>query len=116
VLSYVLIVAQPSVSDDWQLAGKIWFERRNLNIVRIEAFDSNGKQVSDVRYGGRDTFGNARYPSQILLIRAQNDYQLQIVITKLTLNETIEPDRFILKLLPGSEIVNVGEAPEKPQP
>ena len=113
---YVLIVAQPSGSNDWQLAGKIWFERTNLNIVRIEAFDTNGKQFSDVRYGRRDTFGNARYPSQILLIRAQNDYQLQIVITKLTLNETIEPDRFVLKLLPGSEIVNVGEAPEKPQP
>src|SRR5580704_14211534 len=37
-------------SSDWEIARKIWFDRTNLQIVRMENFASGGKVVSDVHY------------------------------------------------------------------
>jgi outer membrane lipoprotein-sorting protein len=101
---------------DWEIARKIWFDRADLNIVRIEAYDPAGKLNSDVRYSGWDTFGTTRYARQILLLRPANDYQLQLGITKLAVNEPIEADRFELSQPPGTELVRVGGDAREPQP
>ena len=45
-----------------------------------------------------------------------NDYQIQIGITKLTVNEPITADRFELKQPEGTELVQVGEDTREPQP
>jgi hypothetical protein len=79
-----------------------------LTIARIETFESGGKIDSDVRYSGWDTFGTVKFPRQISLARPANDYKLQIGITKLTPNEAISADRFVLEQPPGTELVNVG--------
>lgn len=100
-------------SQDWTIDRKIWFDRTNLELVRGDIYDAGGKAVSIVRFNGWDMFGNMRYPRQILLDRPANDYQLQLMITKLTANEPITPDRFDLPQPPGTELVRVGEdAPE----
>jgi hypothetical protein len=101
---------------NWEIARKIWFDRADLNIVRIEAYDSAGKLTSDVRYTGWDRFGTTRYARQILLLRPANDYQLQLGITKLAVNEPIPTDRFALNQPPGTELVRVGEDNREPQP
>lgn len=98
---------ETSVSD-WEVAKRIWFDRSNLTIARIETFESGGKIDSDVRYSGWDTFGTVKFPRQISLARPANDYKLQIGITKLTPNEAISADRFVLEQPPGTELVNVG--------
>jgi outer membrane lipoprotein-sorting protein len=102
--------------EDWQIARKIWFDRADLNMARIDTFDSGGKTAAIVRYSNWDIFGGVRYPRQILLDRPQNDYQLHIAITKLTANESITPDRFELAQPAGSEIVRVGEGTEEQSP
>jgi outer membrane lipoprotein-sorting protein len=123
---YVLIVARRSVAaagkdktgteGDWALTRKIWFDRKDLSIARIQAYDSEGKLSSDIRYSVWEAFGTAKYPSQIALSRPLNDYQLQIGITKLTLNEAITPDRFELKQPTGTELVQVGEDHQESHP
>jgi outer membrane lipoprotein-sorting protein len=108
--------ATRSGSADWQIDRKIWFGRTDLSIARIDTFQSGGKPVAIARYNGWDMFGSVRYARQILLDRPQNDYQLQLTITKLTANDDITPDRFELPQPPGTELVRVGEAPEDKRP
>jgi len=101
---------------DWEIARKIWFDRADLNIERIEIYDSPGRLSSDIRYTGWDTVGAARYARQILLSRPADDYQLQLGITKLTVNEPIAAGRFELNQPPGTELVRVGEGTREPGP
>ena len=70
---------------------------QDLSIVRIDTFELGRKaRLRSCDTAGWDMFGTGRYPRQISLDRPQNDYQLQITITKLTANEAITPDRFEL--------------------
>jgi hypothetical protein len=103
-----------SGSMDWEIARKIWLNRADLRVTRIENFGPDGGKVaSDVTYGNWQPPGTPTYPWQVAIARPGDDYQLQIVIKKLTLNEPIAADRFVLAQPPGTELVNVGEEAEK---
>jgi outer membrane lipoprotein-sorting protein len=115
---YVLTVvrgANAASPQDWEIASRIWFDRADLSIARIEAYDPGGTLASDVRYSGWDNLGGIRYPRQISLERPENDYRLDIGITKMTLNETITADRFVLKQPPGTQLERVGETASEPE-
>ena len=117
--SYVLTMvrrAGESQENDWEIALKVWFDRADLNIARMEAFGGGGKVNSDVRYNGWQASGTASYPRQITLTRPGNDYQLGIAINKLALNETIVAERFVLEQPAGTELVRVGEEAKGTQP
>jgi len=118
---YVVTVVRPASSlasdrEDWEIERRIWFDRSNLNVTRIETYEQGGQLASDVTLRGWDTFGTVKYPRQISLSRPDSDYQLQIGIKKATFNETIPADRFILAQPPGTELVNAGTAPEPSAP
>jgi outer membrane lipoprotein-sorting protein len=116
--SYVLTIvrrAGESREKDWEIALKVWFDRADLNIARIKTFGGGGKVNSDVRYSGWQASG-ASYPRQITLTRPGNDYQLGIAINKLTLNETIAAERFVLEQPAGTELVRVGEEAKGTEP
>jgi uncharacterized protein DUF4292 len=102
--------SESSRRTDWEIARKIWFDRTNLKISRLQIYDSGGKLASDIRYTGWDSFDSVNYPRQIGLSRPANDYKLQIGITKATFNEPLPDDRFVLRKPPGAELVNVGES------
>ncbi len=104
--------SESSRRSNWEIARKIWFDRIDLKISRLQAYDSSGKIASDIRYTGWDTFDSVKYPRQIALSRPTNDYTLQIGITKVTFNEPLSDDRFVLRKPPGAELVNVGEDPQ----
>jgi outer membrane lipoprotein-sorting protein len=103
-------------ASDWEIALKVWFGRADLNIARMETFGPTGKVNSDVRYSDWQASGAMSYPRQIALTRPGNDYQLGIGINKLTLNETIAADGFVLEQPAGTELVRVGEEAKGTQP
>ena len=122
---YVLTVVRRSAggvasaaggSEDWEIERRIWFDRSNLNIARLETYEQGGQLASDVTLRGWDIFGAVKYPRQISLSRPDSDYQLQIGIKKVTFNETISADRFILEQPPGTELVNADAATESSAP
>jgi outer membrane lipoprotein-sorting protein len=105
---------------------KLWFDRTDLNLARIEVFDDSGRVLSDIRLSdwqpiappapsssiaaasnAETASANLIYPRSILIRRPHDDYQLQIKITKLAVNEPISADRFELKQPPGSELVQL---------
>jgi outer membrane lipoprotein-sorting protein len=93
----------------WEISQKIWFDRVDLQVSRIENFGSGGKVASDVAYANWQTTAATSYPWQINVTRPSDDYQLQITIKKLTVNEPIAADRFSLPQPPGTDLVNLGE-------
>jgi outer membrane lipoprotein-sorting protein len=96
---------------NWEIARKIWFDRADLRVSRIENFGPGGKVASDVAYANWQTTAATSYPWQIDVTRPSDDYQLQITLKKLTVNEPIAADRFSLPQPPGTDLVNLGKNP-----
>jgi outer membrane lipoprotein-sorting protein len=92
-----------------EIVRKIWFDRSDLSLARIQLYASGGRLISDIRYAGWQPVADVRYPRQIWLARPRDDYQLEIRLTRLTLNEDIATNRFQLEQPAGTELVRVGE-------
>jgi outer membrane lipoprotein-sorting protein len=111
-------------SIDFEIADKVWFDRSDLHISRVQSFGTGGVMSSDVRYADWQPAGERSYPRQIDIARPGEDYQLAIHINKLTLNGTLAADAFVLKQPPGTDLVRIGQdgnektepASKEPQP
>jgi hypothetical protein len=97
------------------ISRKIWFDRSDLHMARIQWYTPLGNVDSDIRYADWQPAGHISYPREINILRPGDDYKLEITIKKLTLNESISADRFVLEQPKGTELVHVGEeAKEQP--
>ncbi|HEV2615820.1 MAG TPA: hypothetical protein VGU63_04325 [Candidatus Acidoferrales bacterium] len=105
---YVLTLARNG-EHGWELDRKIWFDRATLQIARIQIYGPGGELDSDVRTNDWQPVDGVNYPKDILLARPADQYQLDIRITQLTLNQTIASDKFQLAQPPGTELVQLGE-------
>jgi hypothetical protein len=103
-------------SANWQIARKIWSDRADLSITRLQVYDPIGDVTADVRYTRWDNFGGTRFARQITLTRPSEDYGLSIGINKLTANQPVPADRFVLQQPPGTELVDVGAEAKERQP
>lgn len=105
---YVLTVAK-SGPQGWELERKVWFDRLNLQITRMQIYDAQGALVSDVQTKDWRPAGEIVYPRDILIARPVDDYRLDVVITQLTLNQTIDTEKFRLAQPAGTQLVHLGE-------
>jgi hypothetical protein len=125
---YVLTVLRGGYRTE--ILRKIWFDRSDLQISRLQSFGPKGALLSDVHVsdwqpvaGDQEHPGGAAaptavaaFPRDIRIERPHDDYRLELQITKLTLNGDLPSDRFQLEQPAGSELVRVGEnAEQKPQ-
>ena len=94
---------------DWNLSRKIWFDRVDLQVARIQNYGPDGGLLSDVRYGDWQPAGDEAYPHDVSVSRPADEYQLEIRISQLTLNQPIPASRFQLAQPPGTELVQLGE-------
>jgi hypothetical protein len=106
----------------------IWFNRADLQVVRLQDFGPNGILLSDVQYSdwepltaaeqppGASETGVSAFPRVIQIDRPHDDYQLNLQITKLMLNGDIPVDRFKLEQPAGSELVSVDQDTPEKQP
>ena len=109
-----------------EIARRIWFNRADLQVTRIEVFASGGKLLADIRYGDWEAVAPANvaageageassttfFPRQIVLARPRDDYRLDIQVLKLQLNGPIGAERFHLEQPPGSDLVKLEENDE----
>jgi hypothetical protein len=124
---YVLTVLRGGYRTE--ILRKIWFDRADLPVSRLQTFGPKGALLSDVHLSDwqpllsdQETPAPATpnavtaFPRQIRIERPHDDYRLDLQITKLTLNENLPLDRFKLEQPLGSDFVRVGEtAEEKPR-
>ena len=101
---------------------KIWFDRTDLTVTRVQTYEPGGRLVTDVHYSDwqpADAVASGeplRYPRFVRIARPQDDYRLDVRITKLTMNETITADRFQLAQPEGTELVELTAAGEVKKP
>ncbi|HXJ07276.1 MAG TPA: hypothetical protein VNH65_19410 [Candidatus Acidoferrum sp.] len=107
---------------------KVWFDRADLQVARLEEFGPKGILLSDVHYSDWEpVISNQQQPSAtpseimffpraIRIERPHDDYRLDLQVTKLQLNEVIPADRFKLGQPAGSELVRVGEDAAEKRP
>jgi hypothetical protein len=122
---YVLTVLRGGYRTE--ILRKIWFDRADLSVVRVESFAPKGLLVSDVSYadwqpvpatsaGSAPADPTVSYPRSIRLQRPHDDYRLDMTITKISLNEEIAADRFALEQPAGAELVRVSDTAEEKRP
>lgn len=107
---------------------KIWFDRADLNVVRLQSYGSKGILLSDVRFSdwqpltglaaGAPTAANAPqfFPRTLRIDRPHDDYRLDLQVTKIDLNVDLEADRFQMTQPANSELVRVDSEPASRQP
>lgn len=125
---YVLTVLRGGYKTEiWR---KIWFDRSDLNVTRFESYGPKGALLSDVRYGdwqpvtadvstASPRSGNTEpllYPRKIQIDRTRDEYRLEMSVTKVSLNETVEAERFKLQAPAGVEVIHMDENGEAKKP
>ena len=114
---YVLTVLRGGYKSE--ILRKIWFDRADLHMVRLQSYGPKGALLSDVRYANWQaisTGGAAKYPMNIRIERPRDEYRLDLAISKIALNEPLEAERFKLEAPAGAETVRVGENSEEKRP
>jgi hypothetical protein len=125
---YVLTVLRGGYKTE--ILRKVWFDRTDLNFVRLQGYGPKGALLSDVRYAdwqpiaaesaGTATagavHGKQEYPHNIHIDRVRDEYQLNISLERVVLNEPLEADRFALAPPAGAEIVHVGDDDKERKP
>jgi hypothetical protein len=116
---YILTVLRGGYQSE--ILHKIWFDRADLHLVRLQTYGPKGALLSDVRYSNwqpPDTTTNslAEYPRSIRIDRPHDEYRLDLAFTNVSLNETLTPDRFELKPPEGFEVTHLADAPEDKKP
>ena len=121
---YVLTVLRGGYKKE--ILRKVWFDRADLHVSRLENFGPKGALLSDVRYSDWQGVaatnmqsGNAsigEFPRVIRIDRPHDEYRLDMNVTKIALNEPLDADRFKLAPPPGAEIVQLGGAAEDKKP
>ena len=114
---YILTVVRQADGGKLEIARKIWFDRANLRVSRVQLYGAVGRLDSDIAYSDWQPLAGAPAPAtaqtsyahDIHIWRPQDDYKLEIRILKLTVNEEISADRFELAQPAGTELVRVGE-------
>ena len=118
---YVLTVLRGGYRTE--ILRKIWFDRVDLQVARLQSFGPKGVLLSDVRLSDWQPLAAAEqnqasgsavgpvsaFPRAIRIDRPHDDYRLDLQITKVNLNAEIPADRFKLDQPSGSEMVRVSE-------
>lgn len=122
---YVLTVLRGGYRTE--ILRKIWFDRADLQVSRLQTFAPKGLLVSDVRYSDWQQVDPAQagtpvtgpvttFAHNIRIDRPHDDYRLYLQVSKIVLNSETPSDRFKLEQPAGSELIHVNEAEGNHQP
>ena len=105
---YIVHAVSEDKTSRIDLKRKVWFDRADLEVFRIQWFGPEGRYMQDVNYGDYQDFKGINYPTMIQLTRPGEDYRLGIRISKVTFNQSIEAGKFFLDQPKGFERVELG--------
>jgi outer membrane lipoprotein-sorting protein len=94
----------------WSLARKITFSRTDLLPHRQIFYNEDGSVATDAKYEDYKDYNGVNFPSQIEIIRVQEEYDITLNIVKLDLNQAISDDQFVLEQPPNADVVRLGES------
>ena len=107
---YVVTVLTETESNELVPVRKIWFDRADLNVARLQIYGPGGIYLEDVKYSAYRDFAGVTYPTDIRLTRLAEDYAFGIVVEKAVFNQPIGPEKFELKQPAGAQLVELSDA------
>ena len=107
----VMVVARSE--QGWYLSRKIVFSRMDLEPYRQIVYDKLGNVATDARYEKYKEFDGTMFPSQIVISRPQEEYEITLGVIKLKLNEALTDDQFDLPQPAGSQLVRLDVGPQQ---
>jgi hypothetical protein len=107
---YVLTVLRGGYQSE--ILRKIWFDRADLHVVRLQFYGPKGALLSDVRYGNwqpldAPSSSLTEYPRSIRMDRPRDEYRLEMTFSKISVNEPMAAERFRLEPPDGAEVVHL---------
>jgi outer membrane lipoprotein-sorting protein len=105
---YVIGVLASSKPGQVNLQRKIWFDRSDLQIFRVQFYGPGGAYLEEVRYSNYEDFGGVRYPGRITVSRPEEGYSLAIAILKAVFNQPIPSSKFSLHKPQNAQLVKLG--------
>ena len=97
----------------WYLSRKIVFSRTDLQPYRQIVYDKLGNVATDARYEKYQVFEGVPFPSQIVISRPQEEYEITLSVVKLKLNEQLTDEQFDLPQPAGAQLVRLDVAPQQ---
>jgi outer membrane lipoprotein-sorting protein len=94
----------------WYLSRRITFDRTDLLPHRQRVYDRNGAVATDATYSDFKEYNGVLLPSVIQIWRPQEEYSVTLTIAKLTLNQPLTDDQFVLNQPPGAQVIQLDSA------
>lgn len=91
----------------WYLSRKIVFSRTDLRPHEQIIYDKNGYIASDVHYGKFTEHDGMEFPNEIDIWRPQEEYDIDLTVRKLILNQPLTDEQFILQQPAGAQVVRL---------
>jgi hypothetical protein len=107
---YVVGVLDSGGKGEVTLERKIWFDRTNMQIVRVQMYGKRGKYAEEVSYANYVNFGVVHFPSRIMIRRPDEGISLGITILQAKFNQPIPQSKFLLAMPPGTRRVIVSSS------
>ena len=108
---YILSVYREGIQPLIHVARRIWIERSQLVISRIQSFDEAGRLTGDVEYYEMTPVEGFLLPMKIGLERPEDGYALTLEFAngRWSVNSGLDDDSFVLPFREGTETVVLRE-------
>ncbi|HEY0306825.1 MAG TPA: hypothetical protein VGB94_01570, partial [Acidobacteriaceae bacterium] len=99
LLDYDLnILRRKGTSNQLETLRVIHINRTTLLPYQQDIYDEKGRLATIATYDKYEAFGDVQMPTSLVIKRPLDEYQIQMTVNKLTLNQTMGDDQFALKI------------------
>ena len=95
---YDLTVSRLRVGHELETIRVIHMSRVTLQPYEQDVYDPAGRIVTTTTYDKFQKSGDVLFPMSILITRPVDEYTLKLDFTKLTLNQKLDDEQFLLKI------------------
>ena len=95
---YDLEVSRKQTGNVLETVRVVHISRVTLQPYQQDVYDHAGRLVTMVTYSNYKKFGDIDIPMSILISRPIDQYTLQITVNKLTVNQPLDDEQFVLKI------------------
>jgi outer membrane lipoprotein-sorting protein len=88
-----------------RLVGKVWIERSNFLVTKIERFDRDGSLALEVSFDQYQKIDDIDFPKEMRISNPKEKKILTLLIQKVRLNEAVKPEVFQFKAPKEIEII-----------
>lgn len=92
-----------------RLLEKVWIERSNFLVTKIERFDKNGSLALEVSFDEYQKVDGIDFPKEMRIYNPEEKRILTLLIQKVRLNEAIKPGVFQFKVPKGIEVIDIDQ-------